>query len=133
MNYQLATNLGVGAGILLQFLGGFLIRAGQGGPMTVVGGILQVLSIPCYLYGCINYAWLKNYDWYVGLLGLLGCCGLLVMVLLPHQPERSRSSGRRKKKKRPRYDDEDDEDDYDDEPRPRKRRRRRDDEDDEDY
>ncbi|MFP6902118.1 MAG: hypothetical protein VCB81_00520 [Verrucomicrobiia bacterium] len=79
------TNIGVGIGVLLQVGGLF----GQFGRVDVneesifIGLLLIVLSIPPFIWGCMNYAESKGYYKRVGLVGLLGIIGLIVLILLP--------------------------------------------------
>ena len=48
-----------------------------------MGIALILLSIPLFVWGCMNYAESKGYHKEVGLIGLLGIIGLIVLVVLP--------------------------------------------------
>ena len=80
------------AGIVLQILGGTFAKAGflgwlVGGPIGLLGSVLLIM-------GCCFFAKAKGYAWWVGLLGLLSCLGLVVLYLLPERQAWSAGSSR---------------------------------------
>jgi hypothetical protein len=75
------TNIGVGLGILLQFLHVILVRQGLVSP--ILGLIIEIIGLLFFTWGCMNYAEGKGHSKWLGLLGLLSCIGLLVLVFLP--------------------------------------------------
>jgi hypothetical protein len=77
-----ATNIGVGVGFVLQIIGRVLMMQ-QGDAMTIVGAVVGLVGLGFFLWGCINYCQGKGYSGALGLLGLLSCCGLVILVLLP--------------------------------------------------
>ena len=48
-----------------------------------MGIALILLSIPLFVWGCMNYAESKGYHKEGGLIGLLGIIGLIILVVLP--------------------------------------------------
>ena len=74
-------NTGVGLGFFFQVIGFFAQRSEDG--VSGVGIALILLSIPLFVWGCMNYAESKGYHKEVGLIGLLGIIGLIVLVALP--------------------------------------------------
>ena len=79
------TNIGIGAGLLLQFVGS---------AMDTVGVLLILAGAAVFIWGCINYAQGKGHSGWLGLLGLLSLLGLIILVILPDQ---HKSTGKRKK------------------------------------
>lgn len=75
------TNLGVGVGIGLEFLGRALIASG--GVLVFVGFPVLLVGVGFFIWGCFNYSEGKGYPPALGLLGLASCLGLIVLVLLP--------------------------------------------------
>ena len=82
------TNIGVGIGILLQLAGFALSGVGETGP--IVGLLLILVSIPVFIWGCMNYAEGKGHSKWVGLVGLAGVIGLIVLIVLPDQHKEAR-------------------------------------------
>lgn len=78
---KIKTNLGVGLGFLLQ-LGGRLIM-GQNPNLGIVGGVMVLVGLILFIWGCMNYAEGKGHSKWLGLLGLLSCIGLIILVVLP--------------------------------------------------
>jgi hypothetical protein len=79
--YKSKTVSFVVGGIVLQIIGGILAKAGflgglVGGPVGLLGSVLLIM-------GCCFYAKAKGYAWWVGLLGLLSCVGVVVLYFLP--------------------------------------------------
>lgn len=81
---KFSTNLGVGLGVLLQVVG---CAVGD------VGVLLILASIPPFIWGCMNYAEGKGHSKWVGVVGLAGCIGLLVLILLPDEHEEGQTTG----------------------------------------
>ena len=77
------TNVGVGMGFLLQ-LAGFLL-AHTGDTAAILALVLVLISIPVFIWGCMNYAEGKGHSKWVGLVGLAGIIGLIVLIVLPDQ------------------------------------------------
>ena len=77
------TNIGVGIGFVLQLIGFFVSARGDIG--AVVGLLLIVISIPVFIWGCMNYAEGKGHSKWVGLVGVAGIIGLIVLIVLPDQ------------------------------------------------
>lgn len=75
------TNIGVGAGILLQILGRVLGTAGDGA--AILGLLLILVGAGLFIWGCMNYAEGKGHSKWLGLLGLLSCLGLIILLFLP--------------------------------------------------
>lgn len=82
------TNIGVGIGVILQ-LAGFAL-SGVGENPAVVGLLLILISLPVFIWGCMNYAEGKGHSKWVGLVGLAGCIGLIVLIVLPDQHKEAR-------------------------------------------
>ena len=74
-------NTGAGIGFFFQVIGFFVLRSEDG--VSGVGIALILLSIPLFVWGCMNYAESKGYHKEMGLIGLLGIIGLIVLVVLP--------------------------------------------------
>jgi uncharacterized membrane protein len=82
------TNTGVGIGALLQMGGLFVALIGWANSeikFIILGLVLILVSIPVFIWGCMNYAESKGYSKELGLVGLLGFIGLTVLVLLPEK------------------------------------------------
>lgn len=77
------TNIGVGTGVLLQLAGFFFAQIG--GTAAGVGLVLILISIPVFIWGCMNYAEGKGHSKWIGLVGLAGIVGLIVLIILPDQ------------------------------------------------
>lgn len=75
------TNTGVGMGALLQLAGFFLAQAGS--TRAILGLVLILISIPVFVWGCMNYAKGKGHSASVGWVGLAGIIGLIVLIVLP--------------------------------------------------
>lgn len=75
------TNLGVGAGIILQVLGRVLITVGDAA--GILGLLLALIGAVLFIWGCMNYAVGKGHSKWLGLLGLLSCIGLVILLFLP--------------------------------------------------
>ena len=81
--YKSKTVTFVVAGLALEILGSILAKAGFLG--WLVGGPLAALGAVLFIMGCCFYAKAKGYAWWIGLLGLLSCIGLIVLYFLPDQ------------------------------------------------
>lgn len=75
------TNIGVGIGIVLQIVANVMVQ--NAGTVDVISGGLGLVGLGFFIWGCFNYAQGKGYPALVGLLGILSCCGLIILVLLP--------------------------------------------------
>ena len=82
------TNIGVGIGIVLQLVGFPLSEIGETG--AIVGLLLILVSIPVFIWGCMNYAEGKGHSKWVGLVGVVGFIGLIVLIVLPDQHKEAR-------------------------------------------
>ena len=71
-------NIGVGIGCVLQLGGLFLF-----GPADIRAILLILLSLPVFIWGCMNYAEGKGHSKWVGLVGVAGIVGLIVLIVLP--------------------------------------------------
>ena len=86
-------NLGVGNGVLLQLVAAVLFWTQAGGTATIVGLILILISVPLFVWGCMNYAEGKGHSKWVGLLGLAGLPGLVALIVLPDQNQEGSDHG----------------------------------------
>jgi len=77
------TNIGVGIGFLLQLAGFALSGVGEIG--AIIGLLLILVSIPVFIWGCMNYAEGKGHSKWVGLVGVAGIIGLIVLIVFPDQ------------------------------------------------
>ena len=82
------TNIGVGIGTILQLVGFVSSRNGETG--AIVGSLLIIISIPVFIWGCMNYAEGKGHSKWVGLVGVAGIIGLIVLIVLPDQHKEAR-------------------------------------------
>jgi hypothetical protein len=80
---QYRANIGVGAGALLQMAGVLLLRTQS--VVAMAGLVLILVSLPVFIWGCMNYAQAKGHSEWVGVVGLAGVIGLIALVLLPDQ------------------------------------------------
>ena len=86
---KLATNIGVGIGIIGIGIGGLLRVVGLSpngsAAIALIGLIVLLVGEVFFIWGCINYSQGKGYSGAFGLLGLFPVCfiGLLMLVLLP--------------------------------------------------
>ena len=78
---QTKTNIGVGIGVLLQLVGFYLARTAD--TDAIIGLILILVSMPVFIWGCMNYAEGKGHSKWVGLVALASIIGLIVLILLP--------------------------------------------------
>ena len=74
-------NTGVRIGVIMQVFGLYALQTDDNG--FIPGILLILLSLPPFIWGCMNYAAAKGYTKEVGLLGLLSIIGLNILVLLP--------------------------------------------------
>lgn len=79
--YKRKTNIGVGVGIVLQIVGRVLVTTDSAGG-ELVGSLVLMTGIACFIWGCAQYAKAKGHSPYWGALGLLSIIGLIVLVLL---------------------------------------------------
>ena len=81
------TNIGLGGGILLLFLGAGFVSAAEGdreatwSALLGLGAMLGGLAL--FVRGCCASAAGKGYPWAVGFVGLAGLIGLIVLAFLP--------------------------------------------------
>ena len=76
------TNIGVGIGIVLQVIGFLYLTKDIA---ILLGIILILISIPIFIWGCMNYAESKGHSKWVGLVGLAGLIGPIILIILPDQ------------------------------------------------
>ncbi|MBE7499412.1 MAG: hypothetical protein HS113_03695 [Verrucomicrobiales bacterium] len=74
-------NLGVGIGLGFQIAAGFL--GDPEAPISGVGCLIALGSLPLFVWGCVNYAEGKGHNKWVGLVGLVGLIGLVILLILP--------------------------------------------------
>jgi hypothetical protein len=79
--YKKKTNIGMGLGIVAQFVGVVLINSGYVG--TVFGYSFLLGGIVLCIWGCWSYAKGKGYDGVLGFLGLFTIIGLIILACLP--------------------------------------------------
>jgi drug/metabolite transporter (DMT)-like permease len=75
------TNIGVGLGALLQLVGLYLAQTAD--TAAIIGLVLILVSMPVFIWGCMNYAEGKGHSTWVGLVALASIVGLIVLILLP--------------------------------------------------
>jgi len=80
--------VGIAIGIICELVGS-MIASGKGGA-AVFGGIITLIGVVFLVGGCMNYATLKGYSKWVGLIGVLSCVGLIVLILLPDHHRKPR-------------------------------------------
>lgn len=82
--YKTKTNIGIGLGIVGQFVGRALTASGgsENPAVSFLGVAVIIGAIVAFLYGCRSYAIGKGYHPAFGFFGLLSCIGLLVLVFL---------------------------------------------------
>jgi hypothetical protein len=85
---EAGATVGIGIGIISELVGG-MVANGKGGA-AVFGGIITLVGVVFLVGGCMNYAVLKGYSKWLGLLGILSCVGLIVLILLPDHHRKSR-------------------------------------------
>jgi hypothetical protein len=78
-----STNVGVGIAVFLQLAG--LLFVQKGDTAAILGLVLILVSIPVFIWGCMNYAEGKGHSKWLGVAGLAGLIGLIVLILLPDQ------------------------------------------------
>ncbi len=79
--YKRKTNIGVGLGILAQFVGFVLIVVAY--EVAILGYSFLFGGIVLFIWGCWSYAKGKGYEGAVGLLGLFTIIGLIILACLP--------------------------------------------------
>jgi hypothetical protein len=82
------TNIGVGLGILIQLLHFVLVLEGYVSP--TLGLMIEIVGLVIFTWGCMNYAEVKGYSKWLGLVGLLSCIGLLVLVFVPDRNQQNK-------------------------------------------
>lgn len=81
--YRRKTNIGIGIGLVLQVAAFFWLQTR--GTTAVFGLVLILISVPMFIWGCVNYAEGKGHSKWVGLVGLAGIIGMMVLIILPDQ------------------------------------------------
>ena len=93
--YKRKTNIGVGAGFLLQLIGNALVGP-EGSEHAVIGDIfgsvLILGGLVLFIWGCTSYSKGKGYHLGWGFLGLLSLLGLIILALLPDKHKKAVSS-----------------------------------------
>jgi hypothetical protein len=74
-----------GALLAVPLTGGFTDEGGLGAFALVAMMAIRVSMPLLFLWGCSDLARSKGYSWILGFLGILGCIGWLVILLLPDQ------------------------------------------------
>lgn len=91
--YKTKTNIGIGGGLVLQFLGGsFMVESPGFGLSLVLGGVAL------FIYGSFSYAKGKGHSPMLGVVGLIGVLGLVILVLLPDKHKERKKEKHRKEK-----------------------------------
>lgn len=78
--YKTKTNIGIGCGLILQFIGRTL--GGVEGA-ELIGLLMVLVGFIMFIWGCGCYAVGKGYSQFLGLLGILSCLGLIILAVLP--------------------------------------------------
>lgn len=53
--------------------------------VSILTWIPGLLFLALFCFGCADYAESKGYSRWWGLIGILGCCGLIILVLVPNK------------------------------------------------
>ncbi len=85
LEYQRKTNIGVGIGIVFQAAALSLVWAQPRGIAAIFPPVIILISMPVFIWGCMNYAEGKGQSKWVGVVGLAGLIGLMVLIILPDQ------------------------------------------------
>jgi len=80
--------VGIIIGFIVQLVGRGIANSSDQG--AIVGSIIGLGGLLVFLWGCMNFAEVKGYSKWLGLLGLLSCIGLIVLILLPDKGQRCR-------------------------------------------
>ena len=80
--YKTQTNIGLGVGLLFQFIGNVLIGSGSG-TLPTLGLLLLLTGWGIFIWGTVSYAQGKGHHGAWGILGFLSLLGLIILVLLP--------------------------------------------------
>jgi hypothetical protein len=85
-----SANKGLGAGLLLGFIGGAISASAP-----EIGLLVSFAAIGAWLWGCSQYAEAKGYHAAFGLFGLATILGLIVLAVLPdkHKNTSNEASG----------------------------------------
>lgn len=78
--YKTKTNIGIGVGLLLAFVGGVVSNVPS---IAIVGSLMWLVGYITFIWGCGCYAVGKGYSQFVGALGLFFCFGLIILAVLP--------------------------------------------------
>lgn len=79
--YKTKTNIGIGCGLLIQFIGKVIVGAMPDN--SFIGLILIIVGFIMFIWGCGCYAVGKGYSQFLGILGILSCLGLVILAVLP--------------------------------------------------
>lgn len=88
--YKTRTNIGVGIGIA-GFIAFLSLRGSASPGSQELGLAIGILSLPVYIWGCVQYAKAKGHSGWFGLLGILSLLGLIVLAILPDRHKAVRS------------------------------------------
>jgi hypothetical protein len=80
--YKTKTNIGIGGGFLLQFVGGVVMGVPS---ISAIGLLMALAGYIMFIWGCSSYAVGKGYSQWLGALGFLSCLGILILAVLPDQ------------------------------------------------
>ena len=75
------TNIGIGLGLVLQFVGSALLA--QKGILAALGITVILVAVAAFIWGCMSYAEGKGHPKWLGLLGLLSLPGLIILFMFP--------------------------------------------------
>ncbi|HEY1173976.1 MAG TPA: hypothetical protein VGH19_21605 [Verrucomicrobiae bacterium] len=78
--YKTKTNIGIGIGLLIQFVGRVLTGVES---LALIGFLMVLVGYIMFIWGCGCYAIGKGYSQFLGLLGIFSCLGLLILAVLP--------------------------------------------------
>ena len=90
--YKRKTNIGVGAGLILQLLGNVLLGPEGSEPsanQSIVGMICSLVGFVLFIWGCLSYSKGKGYHPGWGFLGLLSVIGLIILALMPDRHKKA--------------------------------------------
>lgn len=85
VEYKKKSNQFLIAGFLIWFAGNALKGSlfGNQQSLILLGNVLFIIGFALFIFGCVNYAKGKGYNWAFGLLGLLNLIGLIILVIMP--------------------------------------------------
>jgi hypothetical protein len=80
-SYTVRAAIGISLGILLPIIGAILSATFD----PLLGKLIMLVGTGSMLWGCYCLVKMKGYHWALSLLGLLGCFGLLVLLIIPNK------------------------------------------------